>query len=198
VATGREIAQLTNLIGEGLLGDVAYSPDGNLLATPDTVPQQVVLRDAATLAPVAVLKGHTKEISSIAFRSDGKRVLTASWDRTLRLWDTATGAPLGVSVSQTSQFRQSVEIRTAIFSPNGTRIASAGFDRILRLWDAETLEEVAQFRGHTDVIHCLAFSPDGKTLASGSSDGTVRLWDTVSLAERLKERLRLRCLANRT
>jgi WD40 repeat protein len=104
----------------------------------------------------------------------------------MRLWDTATGAPLGMLTWQADQLDAPGEVLTAVFSPDGTRIASGGFDRMLRLWDAENQEEVAQLPGHANVLHSLAFSPDGLTLASGSADGTVRLWDTRPLADRLK------------
>jgi WD40 repeat protein/serine/threonine protein kinase len=187
-AIGREMGRLTDLVSEGHLGDVAFSPDGRLLATPDTHPHRVVLRDAVTLCAVVVLEGHTKSIASVAFHPDGKWVLTAGWDRTMRLWETATGAPIGMLTWPAGPLNTPGDMLTAVFSPDGTRIASGGLDRMLHLWDAEHQEEVAQLPGHANVLHSLVFSPDGHTLASGSADGTVRLWDTRPLADRRRGR----------
>jgi WD40 repeat protein len=160
----------------------AYSPDGKWLAGRDADGRTGVLWDAQTLRPVTPLRGHTRDINSVAFDRAGGRLVSASSDHTVRLWDAATGQCLRVFEGHTN------EVFTAVFHPDGTRIASGGRDRAVWLWDPDSSQEVAHLPGHTSYIWSLAFSPDGDTLVSGSGDGTVRLWDTEPLRVRYQAR----------
>src|SRR5262249_22307325 len=123
-----------------------------------------------------------EKINAIAFHPDGRRFVSASSDRTVRLWETATGRCLHVFEGHTD------EVFAAAFHPDGTRIASAGRDRAVWLWDQESYQEVARLPGHTSYVWSLAFSPDRKTLVSGSGDCSVRLWDTEPLRARYQAR----------
>jgi WD40 repeat protein len=89
VATGQEIET-----GEGI--PFAFSADGKWLASRDAGGKNVVLWDAHTFRPVAPLQGHTGGVNAIAFDRDGSRFVSASSDRTVRLWDAATGQCLRV------------------------------------------------------------------------------------------------------
>src|SRR5262249_33137262 len=75
-----------------------------------------------------VLKGHENSVTSAAFSPDGKRIVTASADRTARLWD-ADGRPNGEPLRGF--------VSSAAFSPDGKRIVTASADRTARLWDAD-------------------------------------------------------------
>jgi WD40 repeat protein len=174
VATGREIRT-----GPGT--PFAFSPDGKWLAGKDAEGKTVVLWNAHTFHPVAHWQGHAREINSVAFDRAGGRLVSASSDRTVRLWD-AQGRCLRVFEGHTD------EVFTAVFHPDGRRIASGGRDRAVWLWDPASGKEVAHLPGHTSYIWSLAFSPDGRTLISGSGDSTVRLWDTEPLKKRYQAR----------
>jgi WD40 repeat protein len=128
------------------------------------------------------LTGHTSEIFCVAFGGDGRRLATASLDRTVRVWDVEKGDCQAILRGHTD------DVFTAAFDPSGTLLATAGRDRSVWLWDLARGEEVARLPGHTTYIWSLAFSPDGATLASGSGDSTVRLWDTAPLRTRYQAR----------
>ena len=96
---------------------------------------------------------------------------SASWDKTVRLWDVSTGT-LKHTLTEHRDNAFSVS-----FSPDGQTLASAHWEGVGSLWDVDTGELKHTFRGHTDVVYSVAFSPDGQTLASGSGDSTMLLWD---------------------
>ncbi len=112
----------------------------------------------------------------MAFSPDGTRIASASADSTVRVWDAATGQPVGDPLTGHTGTVQSVA-----FSPDGTRLASGGADQTVRLWDPATGQPVGDpLTGHTGAVSSVAFSPDGTRLASGSDDQTVRLWDAAT------------------
>src|SRR5712672_2329930 len=120
-----------------------------------------------------IFHGHSNVVSSVAFSPDGSRIVSGSWDNTIRLWDAETGDAIGNPLEGHSK-----PVNSVGFSPDGSRIVSGSFDNTIRLWDAETGNAIGKpLEGHSSYVYSVAFSPDGSRIVSGSSDNTIRLWD---------------------
>jgi WD40 repeat protein/tRNA A-37 threonylcarbamoyl transferase component Bud32 len=120
------------------------------------------------------LKGHESDVRSVAFSLNGKELASTGVDRTVRIWDVATGRQLKVLRGHKG------EVRSVFYSPNGKWLCSASFDHTLCLWNASTGELAHALKGHSDAVRSVAFSPDSHRVASAGHDGTIKLWDVES------------------
>ena len=124
----------------------------------------------------AILRGHTDEVRSVSFSPDGKTIVSASFDHTVRIWDTKSGWQVGAPLRGHTDF-----VHSASFSPDGKYIVSASSDETIRIWDAKTGLQVGRpLEGHTGSVESASFSPDGKYIVSASSDYTIRSWDAMT------------------
>lgn len=118
--------------------------------------------------------GHTSDVVEVVFTPDGKRVVSAGKDATIRLWDATTGEQLSTLYGHEGR------IDGLAVSPDGSSIASAGSDAKVRLWDAKSGDIIHTISGHLGAINGLAFSPICDRFASASDDKTVKVWDPKS------------------
>jgi WD40 repeat protein len=135
---------------------------------------EVALNRAAEAPSLLHLLHDRSSIESGAFSPDGKRIVTASWDGTARVWDSESGNLLVTLAGHGSA------VTDAAFSPDGTRIVTAGLDKTARLWDAGTGHILFVLTGHTDFVRSVEFSSDGKRIVTSSDDNTARVWDSES------------------
>ena len=117
---------------------------------------------------------HGNAVDVVAFSPDGKSILTGGNDNTARLWDAATGRPIGQPI------KHSEWVISAAFSPDGKTILTGSADKTARLWDAATGRPIGQPMKHSEWVFSVAFSPDGKTILTGSLDKTARRWDAAT------------------
>ena len=124
----------------------------------------------------AILQGHTSSVLSAAFSPDGQRIVTASYDKTARVWNAASGQLLATLQGHTDR------VRNAEFSPNGERIVTASEDKTARVWNAANGQLLVILQGHTGPVENAAFSPDGQRIVTVSAtlDRTARVWNAAS------------------
>jgi WD40 repeat protein len=152
---------------------VAFSPDGQGLASAGDDGIRL-WEGIATRAGEQYLQ--FKGARCVAFSPDGQVLAAAGSDRSVRLWNYATGQEL-----RTLPGHQK-EVRTVAFSPDGKTLASGSVDGTVRLWEVATGAELATLSGHRSAVRSIAFCHDGKTLAAGSRE--VKLWDLATHQER--------------
>ncbi len=122
-------------------------------------------------ALVRVLEGHIGAVRALAISANGATVVSAGDDRTVRLWDAATGAARATLTGHTRT------VLAVAISADGATVVSGGSDNTARLWDAATGALRATLEGHTDWVRAVGISSDGATVISAGEDGTVRLWN---------------------
>ncbi|MCY7320964.1 MAG: serine/threonine protein kinase [Phormidesmis sp. CAN_BIN36] len=115
-------------------------------------------------------EGLSASVTAVAIAPNRQHIASGSEDKTLRLWDLATGKGVGVLQGHT-QFVQSIA-----FHPHQSVLVSAGRDRLIKLWDWTAQREICSIAAHSQPINSVTFSPDGQWLASGSADKTVKVW----------------------
>ena len=161
----------TGRIGKGTINAIKLSPDKTLLAVAGSA--GVWLYDANTGTELALLNGHTEQVSSIAFSPYGDILVSGSYDGKICLWNPQTRQLLRT-------LRDGGRVASVTFSPDGRTLANASRETI-RLWDVHTGDSKASFGNYPSSLSSVIFSPDGKTLASRdvSNDNVdnVQLWD---------------------
>ena len=118
-----------------------------------------------------MLNGHTDSVTSVAFSTDGMRIVSGSEDKSMRIWDMSMGKELNVLDGHTSL------VNSVAFSTDGMRIVSSSRDNSVRVWDASTGKQLKVLKGSTFCVNSVAFSTDSTRIVSGSEDKSVRVWN---------------------
>ncbi|XP_033639185.1 ribosome biogenesis protein WDR12-like isoform X2 [Asterias rubens] len=129
-----------------------------------------------TRTPLRTFDGHTQGISSLVWL-DEKRICTASWDHTMKIWDME-------QEEQVTTLTGNKVFHSVAFSPLSNLLATGSSDRHIRLWDPRQNDGLlvkSSLSHHTGWVSSVAWSPDNANLLiSGSYDKTLKLWDTRS------------------
>jgi hypothetical protein len=119
-------------------------------------------------------EGHTGPVNDIAVGADGRFVVSASSDETLRVWSRRSRQPVGILTGHTDR------VLRCLITSDQTRIVSMSADCTMKIWSGSALTELATLRGHTDQITDLAITIDSEKIVSCSRDKTVRVWDATT------------------
>ncbi len=125
------------------------------------------------------LKGHDDPVYSAIFDPQNKVIATASFDKSVRIWDANTGKELRSLAGKNGHQGQALCLA---FSPDGNLLASGGGDNTVRVWEmnpAKPTPEPAPVKnfGHPNLVSAIAFDKTAALLATGCNDGFLRLWD---------------------
>ncbi len=167
--------------------DVAYSPDGRLMATAAGDPGQfgsvkLWLADPAGGGKsVRDLLETSDCVFAVSFSPDGKLIAAAGADRALRVWEVESGK-LVATIEDHADW-----ILDVAFSPDGTRIATASRDKTCKVFDFAKKESLVTLPNHGDTVYCVLFGPDGKNVFSGGGDNRIRVWTIDNEAKQVRE-----------
>lgn len=153
----------------GYVYEVVFSPDSKLVAMASSEDAQVW--DVETQQEIFMFHSdHVyKRISQVAFSQDSKRLATAGWDGTGRIWDIKTK-------KQLIEVHHEQILKDVVVSPDGKYLLTSGDDNTARVWDLSSGAEIAQMN-HEGMVNSVDFSSEGNYILTATSDGLVRVWD---------------------
>jgi WD40 repeat protein len=134
----------------------------------------------------------------VALSADGKRIVSGSWDKTLKIWDADQGQELLTLKGQANWFTcvaLSADNKRIVSGSGGRHELGKPVPHDVKIWEADKGQEVHSLKGHTNSVICLALSADGKRIVSGSDDDTLKIWDADKGQEDLSINTHVRCMA---
>ncbi len=145
---------------------------GRALSMPQGVPDHRLQRGLGFHE--RTLQGHASSVYGCAVSNDGRLLISASWDKTLKVWDLATGHCLLTLKGHTA------EVTACALLPDNRRLLSCSADNTLKIWDLYSGQLEQTLKGHTAEVTACAVFPDGERIISGARDKTLRIWDWKS------------------
>ena len=184
-AKQNEITAISRELAAGAISSLDQDPERSTLlalqaeSTAHTIEAENALHRSILASRVMLTLHDDSEIWTVTYSPDGKRIATASQDKTAKVWDAKTGKLLMTLKGHTDS------VNGIVYSPDGKRIATTSDDHTAKVWDATTGEALLTFSGHTNVVKRIAFSPDGTRLVTTSVDKTAKVWDALTGEELL-------------
>ncbi|RKT83471.1 WD40 repeat [Saccharopolyspora antimicrobica] len=171
LASGASLGELTG--ASGSVYRVAYSPDGDLLATGGQ-DGSVQLWEPETGRHLGELSGHTGGVYTLAFHPGGRLLASGDTDGGVRVWDLDTRQARHVLTEHDAS------VYWVTFSPSGDLMATGDSAGAVHVWDTATGRVRHALTGHTGSVWPFAFRPDGAQLAISDDQFTTRLWDPIT------------------
>ena len=148
----------------------AIDPKGERLVSGSDDNTMVMWQPKQSNKPIQKLTGHQGLIIQVAFSPDGFYFASASFDKSIKLWEGKTGKFI-------TSFRGHVSsVYQISWSADSRMLCSGSKDSTLKVWDVEKRKMMFDLPGHSDEVYCLKWSPDGTKVASGSKDKMMRIW----------------------
>ena len=164
---------------------VAFSPDGELLASGNDERGVEIWNVKTAECIKSFKKCHSLEVNSVVFSSNGEWLATGSKDEFVKIWKVSTGECIKIFDCNSCSFPRMMThaVNSVDFSPNDDWIASGDDNGDVKIWNVNESNEKRKRRlpnktfRHTKNVNSVNFSPKGEWLASGSSDKTVKIWN---------------------
>ena len=181
---------IANLTGHtSVVTVLAFSSDGSKIAS-GSIDNDIRIWDAtvnkdSTDSMVTLTAadddGHTESVRTVAFNSDGSKLVSGGDDDAIKIWNTSTLGDTNPAASLIATLSGNTgNVMSAVFSPDDSKIISAGYHTTIKIWNANAITDtsvpITSLSGHSNNINTVAFSPDGSKLASGSWDETIKIW----------------------
>jgi serine/threonine protein kinase len=120
------------------------------------------------------LTGHSDSVRSVVYSPDGRYLASGSDDKTIKIWEVATGKELRTLTGHSDR------VSSVAYSPDGRYLASGSSDDTIKIWEVATGKELRTLTGHSSWVLSVVYSPDGRYLASGSRDKTTKIWEVAT------------------
>lgn len=171
IKTGKQIFYIS---GQKGVYSVDISSDGKYILSGSYCVMN--LWDSNTGKELMSFLGHNHIVTSVSFSPNGLYALSASYDKTIKLWNIHTGK----EIRSFSTIGNKSPIWSASFSPDGKYVVAGISDKVIKLWAIHSEKEIKTFSGYTGIVYAIKFSPDGRYVAAGCSDNTVKVWEVSS------------------
>lgn len=185
LATGKILStkqQISNVYDTNVIRALAFTPDHSRIASsegdsqsgwiiprPAKIGGRILIWNPLNGEEISVVE-HGDAVPAISFSSDGKKLVTGSYDGTSRVWEAATGRPI-------HEFSFQSPVGNVVFGKDDSWIVSAGMDGTARIWEASTGSEINRLVPEQDTaLETIAISTDGKFVAGGTEKGQVWVW----------------------
>lgn len=138
--------------------------------------------DGTVAEPYAVLSKHQAEVKTVSFDIEGN-LITASFDETVRIWDTATGSMIkGPLIAHTGDIWDAQIADIQLANNNSSNVLVTGsWDKTAKIWDSHSFRLLSVLGDQNDAVRDLAVAPDGSAIAVATRDGQIHMWNATDI-----------------